>query len=241
MLLLSYPSPYQASGFDYNSISGLYAWWKADAITGKAAGDPVASWTDSKGGFVLDQATQSAQPLYQTGVPGGKPYLDLSAGDKWMGVNGLSVSSGFTLFLVFAGTAAPSSGPRICEFNNATAANQGRIRFTASGWGMYSGPNSGAVTGPQTASGGYTAGAWVVAATRWQSAANANLVYNGTTRTNTGDMSPTTPTGFYLGSSISGSNRSNIYVAEILVYNAALSNTDETAVLGALNNKYGVY
>lgn len=239
MLLLSYPSPFQSSAFDFNNISGLYAHWHADTITGKVDGDIVTSWIDSKNGIALNQGATNTGGSYRPSGPGGKPYLDMSDGQRWMSAPSVAITSGFTMFLVFAPQAALSSGPRIVEFNNATAANQGRMRFTASGWGMFAGSNAAATSGPQTASGTYVQGAWIVAATRWQAAANAHLIYNGTTRTSAGDMSLTTPTGFYLGSSITGSNRSSMYVAEILVYNASLSNADETTVLTALNSKYG--
>jgi hypothetical protein len=125
------------------------------------------------------------------------------------------------------------------EFNNATQANQGRVRFTASGWGMYAGPSATATSGPQSANGSYVQGGWIVSAMRWQNAANANLIHNGTVRTGANDMTPVTPTGMSLASSTTGSNRSQIYVAELLVYNAAISNTDEQTVLAYLNSKYG--
>ena len=51
-------------------------WLKADAITGLADSDPVATWPDSSGnGYDAAQGTPGNQPLYKTGILNGKPAV----------------------------------------------------------------------------------------------------------------------------------------------------------------------
>ena len=55
-----------SAGVAPNSIGGLVAWYKADAITGVANGSAVNSWADSSGnGYTLTQNTAADQPLYE--------------------------------------------------------------------------------------------------------------------------------------------------------------------------------
>ncbi len=62
--------------FSPSDIAGLAGWWKADAISGLADGDPVASWLDSSGnGRTFSQATAAKKPTFKTGIVNGMPVV----------------------------------------------------------------------------------------------------------------------------------------------------------------------
>jgi hypothetical protein len=62
-----------------DQIAGLKAWWKADALA-LTDGAAVASWPDSSGsGNNLSQATASYQPTFKTGILNGKPAVRFNA------------------------------------------------------------------------------------------------------------------------------------------------------------------
>lgn len=65
-----------AGGGGSTLLTNLVAWYKADAITGLADNDPVATWLDSSGNN--NHATQGAaadRPLYKTGIVNGLPVV----------------------------------------------------------------------------------------------------------------------------------------------------------------------
>lgn len=243
MLVLTCPGPFASGAAPWapTDLANLTAWWKADAITGLVDGDPVVSWSASAGSVALTNATSTYRPLYRASGPNSKPYVDFSAGGKTLWGD-QALPNPFTLFVVWSPMQVATSGKRVFEFYNVTAASGGRIRLTASGFGMYAGDSAAATSGPQLATGVYAQN-WQLLTTRWGVAADAHLQHNvSALRTSAGDMSPTVPTRVYLGgSSISASNSTMMYVAEVIIYGVSLSTTDEATVQNYLNTKYAVY
>jgi hypothetical protein len=67
--------------FSPADVAGLQLWLEADAITGLADGDPVATWADASGhGNDATQPTAPSQPAYRTAVLNGRPVLRFAGG-----------------------------------------------------------------------------------------------------------------------------------------------------------------
>lgn len=67
----------RTASFTPADLSGLALWLKADAITGLADGEGVATWPDSSGnGWDATQATEANQPTYQTNEQNGLPGVN---------------------------------------------------------------------------------------------------------------------------------------------------------------------
>src|SRR5690349_14628207 len=65
-----------------NTISGLVAWLKADALS-LSNGDAVASWTDSSGNSnTPTQSTAANKPTYKTSILNGKAIVRFDGGDR---------------------------------------------------------------------------------------------------------------------------------------------------------------
>jgi hypothetical protein len=56
--------------------TGLFIWYKADALTGYSHGDPVSQWTDSSGNGRHATSSGLECPLYHTNQIDGKPALN---------------------------------------------------------------------------------------------------------------------------------------------------------------------
>lgn len=82
-----------------DDLSDLQMWLGADAIGGLSDGEPVALWSDQSGeGNDATQSTPSLQPTYKTGIINGKPVVRC-AGD-WLEVDSLLFPSTWTVLAV---------------------------------------------------------------------------------------------------------------------------------------------
>lgn len=99
------------SGFDPSTVSGLVAWWKADSLA-LNDGDAVATWLDSSiNGRDATQATSGQRPVYKASIINGKPVVrfDRSLSQK-LAFTPVSLSSGVTVFIVAAVTSVTQWG-----------------------------------------------------------------------------------------------------------------------------------
>jgi hypothetical protein len=68
-----------------SDLSGLRVWRQADTIVGLADSDPVTTWGDDSGnGFSVSQATTAKKPLYRTNVLNGLPVVRFDGVDDVM-------------------------------------------------------------------------------------------------------------------------------------------------------------
>jgi len=91
--------------------AGLVLHLDADAITGKSDGDLLSQWDDQSGNSNhATQGTSANQPKYETGELGGKPVVRFDGGNDWMDLPGGMFSLGdVTAFVVGNVNAAAST------------------------------------------------------------------------------------------------------------------------------------
>lgn len=115
------PMPvYVVSGSLYapTDIAGLVEWLKADAITGLADGDAVASWADSSGnGNAAVQATVGVQPTYRLNAIGRLPAVRFDGVNDWLRAATPAAVGGITIFSVVHLPSAPVGTQYITDFN----------------------------------------------------------------------------------------------------------------------------
>ena len=89
------------SSFSPPQLSGLQFWLKADAITGLNDGDPVTTWNDSSGSGRNATGVGAARPIYKTNIINGLPALQFSGAQIMsLAAIDLSATQGATLFCV---------------------------------------------------------------------------------------------------------------------------------------------
>lgn len=95
------------------SLTGLYAWWKADAgvysdlgTTPAANGNTVAQWNNqaTAGGATLNLRSPAGQPTYYTGVINGNPALWFNGTSAYMTNHTFSAALPSTYFIIAAMT-----------------------------------------------------------------------------------------------------------------------------------------
>jgi hypothetical protein len=91
----------EAGGQPTVAINNLLAWYKADAITGLADGDAVASWVDSTGnGHTAAQSTAGKKPVYKTSIINSLPVVRFDGVDDSMDISSNFDRTTFTLLMV---------------------------------------------------------------------------------------------------------------------------------------------
>ncbi|MBN1674572.1 MAG: DUF2341 domain-containing protein [Kiritimatiellae bacterium] len=114
----------ESHGADPAEMAGLQLWYKADALSGCADGEPVGTWPDSSGfGRGAWSTTVSVFPVYKTGIFGGGPALRFDGVNDRLNVPKISDTfyDGVSLFVV----AAASSSAGIAKDGFVLDNNQG--------------------------------------------------------------------------------------------------------------------
>lgn len=96
------------------SFPSLRAWWAADSLSladGTPVGDGANDWGDSSGnGNALTQPTPTKRPLFKTNIFGSKPSIRFDGTDDFLGMTGsisLNASTEYTILTVSKCNATP--------------------------------------------------------------------------------------------------------------------------------------
>ena len=243
--------------FDPTTISGLKLWLDAGdpnylftstfcTIKVSNSSDPVACWGDKSGNnYNAIQAIRGNQPLYITNVLNGKPVVRFNGSSSYL--NGVTIpglnSTSMSIFVVMSGASTALSdwsspfniGCYPSQFAFARWLSNGTFEVANTGMGsagLYSTPGSFPNSGFP-----YTVFEYVknfnVASTIYANGAYLNSVASGA--------------GFTNGNYSIGENNGGCYysyyagdIAEMIIYNSALSTADRQSVENYLKTKYGL-
>ena len=236
--------------FAPNKIAGLALWLKADAITGLSDGDAIGTWADSSGnGRNATQATAGAKPAYKTGIVNGQPVVRFDGGDVLANALAQLPLRTRSIFIVTQETGdAAYSG--ILVLNPAAGSDNSRtdgLTINVSDGAKQlrvEGSTPSAYTLDLTAGGLLPLGIYADIAT----AATGALYANGT-------LANTSPLftefdalsaggyvlgGRFLSGAVDAGYRFLGDIAEIIVYDSALSDSNRQAIEAYLSAKYGI-
>lgn len=231
----------RTSGFSPTQVTGLAAWYRADAITGLTNGAAVATWPDSSSNNLAGtQGNATSRPSYQTGVLNGLPVV------RFDGVNDL-IESG--------ASASPANSTTFAVLRPTTAAAALTIR------GSFSGSNTGGlqyrinngkqllvkqfvaqIGSPGTATVSTTVFS-VAACTLATGTGGAYAFYLNGTADGSGATTETLASGMttLIGMGQGGTNEAfSGDIAELIFYSTVLSTADRNAVTAYLGTKYGI-
>jgi hypothetical protein len=225
-------------------MTGLRTWLRAD-VNGTTATDgaAVTTWADQSGnGFVFQGPNP---PIYKTGILNGKPVVRFDGVNDtlnvvWTGTPIMALASPYTIFTVVRIATVPAADKDIVVFSDAGQLWSGIIRRNATEWAHYnreSSANSKAVLDTVAVAAGEVA----LLAYDWDGV-NVHLWRNGTLKATTaagggryGGVGET-----WLGSFCNTANFLDGDIAEVLMYNVALSATDRQKTEAYLKGKYGI-
>ena len=236
------PLPARPPAFTPHEVAGLKLWLKADDLTGLADGDPVSTWTDASGGGNNANGSGAARPSYRTNVLAGAPVLRFDGADDRLALpNLLAGASAATAFFVARLSLDPPSlalrtGPPLGNFGNNGVVGD-HYPFTDGVVYTDFGSNARKTVGDPAASlASWHVGAFRSAAGDWRAWLNESLLFS--TSTNTVGFGAAPLVGRAEGAN--GPYHFDGDLAEVIVYDAALSDDDRQRVVRYLGGKYGI-
>lgn len=240
-----------------DQVSGLQLWLKADAITGLSDTSLVSQWDDSSG--LANHATQPSslvQPLYRTGIVNGLPVVrfDGVGSRLTLGTAGFKAitnnATGISVFCYVNLTTAGGSVTRqILGISEGVAGNTPRMKFgqrfsTFDRWAV-SGRRLDADT-QQNVLGNATQSGFqrITTIVDWANS-NADVYRNGASEASTtawfvdGNTSATDAINSHVGAKDDGTGEWWLGdIAELFVYNRAVSTSEQAALESYLLQKY---
>lgn len=209
-------------------ISGLVGWWRADLGITIATG--VSAWTDQSGtGNHLAQGAPANQPLFSASVAalGGRPALTYDGTAKWIFRDPLVgvIAQPYTIASAWSLT----DNTLTRRLYDGNAGNREQCFTGVNNYVIGAGSNISATVTPNT--GGH-----------------ASIgVYNGasgtvavdTTNTGAGAVGAASAGAMYVGADFTGGANWFGSIAEVLLYNKALSAAEQGRLQGYLKGRYG--
>ena len=215
-----------------NEVSKLAVWLRADAIQGLADGDPVGTWPDSSG-LARDatQSTAAQKPTYRASRAAfsGKPVLEFDTVDDCIAsAFGATLSQPNTFFVV--AKVGATGAQRFMIDGDGVGGRHAIFQESVTRWQYYA--------GSLVDDGASDTSVHIFQATF--NGASSVLRVDGASGT-TGNTGADSIIGVILGAQQVGTSNFGGDIAEVMVYNAALS-LDQINGLGLyLAAKYGVF
>lgn len=226
-LIIRGSSDAQPASTSPDAVSGIFYWFKADALS-LSDGDSVTTWTDSSGGGRnATQSTAANKPVFKTGVLNGKPVVRFDGSNDYLDSASASISQPMTIFMVSRADVVKS-----------------QIRFTLKTGNVY---HYNDTTTTATLYAGTTGQTFTTDVTKWNlwdhslNGASSDAVVNGGTATSISPGTANSTGGIRIGDHPSGSFAFDGDIAEIIIYSGTLSTSDREKVRRYLTEKYGLY
>ncbi len=249
--------PNESAAFAPDDVSGLTLWldanvigtlWQDSARTTQvsADGDPVGAHDDSSGvGNNFSQSTSGARPTYQTAELNSLPVIRFDGVDDRLAKtsgnsSAIITNSARTVFIVFK---AASGGPSSGYNDDLLLGDNGGwwwISISGSGTTVNVGHQNG-TDGVKQVAPSISTGTWYILESRHES----GTLYAALNGGSASSVAVGVVGSLTDGAPRTGANYSGAYldadVAEILVYNVAVSSGDRSSILSYLNTKWSVY
>ena len=224
------------------SISGCVEWLKADSLS-LSDSDPVSSWTDSSGNSNTATATLTSRPLYRTGIINSLPVLRFDGVNDFMTITrnaGLEPTVA-TWFAVIRADASPGNFKYFLSKKH-TVQDSASYGFNTGGTGLSRALAIAATTGNVFSAGVdvFNTSAHILCGRADASTLKYHVNgYLHSSVTAVGNLTYDS-NDFVIGAFDSTQLYAAFDLAELIIYNTALSDVNRWKVQGYLGDKWGV-
>ena len=232
------------------SIPNLKLWLRADSLNGLADGTAVSTWMDESGnGFNVTQSTVASQPIFKTGQINGLPVLRFNGSTTGLQGNFSGSITAKTMFVVTklatltpTGTAAGGAPATVMNAAGNVFDSIVYNEHTAKRW-MHGSDFFNRTPNMVSPTDETSLGPYLIAIRSTTS--DYKLYRNGVQLQAAATYSPPTFTSgiFVIGRRYSGTASNEWYygdIAEVLIYDRALSDAERQSVEAYLKSKYGI-
>lgn len=226
-------------------LSGLRLWLDASRISGLADGDPVSTWSDLSGqGNNATQSTTAAKPLYKTAIVNGRPVVRFDGVDDYLTVANTASFDMATPTIIVVGTASAGTGTftgKITFAGGVGDASRRKLdvrRASSTTFSFQSGADA-----AFKASGTLSWAGFNVMSVVARGTTDYTLAVNGTAADATTpalDLTTYNTSALIIGAGTAGAEFLAGDIAEVLIYNRALSTAERKQVERYLGARYGV-
>jgi hypothetical protein len=232
--------------FAPSDLASLTAWFDGDEFTGTADATAIATWTDQEGANDATQGTGASQPRVDATGLNSMAVVDFDGtADHFVLPDFVSAYTSGAGFFVANLDADPPvgalgvDGPPLGDFGTSAASDSDLYPFKDDGT-VYMG--FGSTARKVTVNPATSLATWHIG--NFNSAANAwSFFLNGTSEFSTGTNTVGFSTAPKIGFSDTGGGGDRFLmgkVAEILIFNAVLSQSDREKVEGYLAHRWGI-
>ena len=217
-------------------VGMLQTWLKADEITGLSDGAAVTTWTDRWSFNDAVQSVAAAKPTYQTNELNGKPVVRFDGTDDEMYISNLSNDVAVrTIFVAFR-FLTHVTGDTLIALHDSARVDLG----STNGVARYMTNEAGGAT--TIGSVGIASSNPGLLGLRYNSASSLDIWRQAIVAPTNLDPNPGYASGgstaIYLGSRMGTSAWAHVEIAEVLVYDAALTDPEVTEIMDYLRSKW---
>ncbi len=214
-------------------ITGLKLWLKADSLV-LNDGDSVSTWTDSSGSGTNVTGVTTTRPLYKTGIINGLPSVLFDGTDDFLNsASGLAALNSNSQFIVIQPTLDTASQKTYSCMAHYGGKSFMCAKVSTNVWGTFAGAGDVGTTA-LTSGSNYLVECTTPNATLYQRGV-------GVGGSGTSVAGPVGSTSVGIGKDLVTAGREYAgHIAEVIVYNTVLSNTDRIRVENYLINKYAL-
>lgn len=234
--------------FSPSDISGLKLWLKADSYVG-SDGDKVGTWTDSSSAANNATASGTDRPTYKTGIVNSKPVMRFTSANSEHMATGSNIGvSGNLNCTIFVVTKPTSTSVAMCPVGLGNTGTDTRLSLVGAGVnsGQYSVSFGGGDWWNDTTTVDNTAFHTICLKKSAGAENTTTTIYkDGTAGSNNGGSDTATPNVTaapasigQLGADIVNSKYDGD-IAEVIIYDTALSDSNRNNVESYLRTKYG--
>ena len=228
--------------FTPHEVAGLKLWHKADSLAGLSDGDPVSTWADASGGGNDATGSGASRPSYRANVLAGGPVLRFDGADDRLALpNLLAGASAATAFFVCKVALDPPAlplrtGPPLGNFGSNGVVGDHYPYTDGVVYHDFGSTARKTVGDPAASLASWHVGVFRSAAGDWRAWLNGSLLFS--TSTNTAGFGTAPLVGRAEGTN--GPYQFDGDLAEIVLYDAALSDDERKRVERYLGGKYGI-
>lgn len=235
---------YNTTAIQPNSISGLKLWLKADSLS-LNDGDAVTTWSDSSvNGYDCTQGTGANKPLYKTNILGAYPALLFDGTNDTLRnttFTGLGTSD-FSMFVVASSSITSNKILFFLANNGGSNGASFALKTNTSDQYVYGDWGNGTVltvTSPTITNNVFSLveGKQVHGTNTFSSYINGTATTAATTDSTSLNL---TENGYWLGSDRATGLYWTGYIAEVIIYDSALSTGNRQGIEAYISAKYGI-